>query len=212
MNNTPESKHKTFHPNTRKWASTSTASQSVGKTDTSRHQESVMLPYRNRGSRRSARRSVKVQFRLDAGVYGVLRGGVPNVSLFLRGLVYRAVEVLPTYFECEEARLEVDVAALCEELNRVKGYSGALLKHGSYAKAYLEKLKGGVVVDRKPFYVSAPAPEVNKGELETVESVVEYRELLAVRLNEKLKRLIELKKAGLNSLEHTSEKRVGGES
>ena len=159
--------------------------------------KNVGNPYKSGRSRRSVLYSVKVQFRLSSGVYGVLRRSVPNVSEFLRRLVYEAVERLPCYFECEEARLEVEVALLCDELHRVHGYASALLKHGSYAKAYLEKLKGGRVRDWRPFNLRDPPPQVAKDELVTVESVVEYRELLAVRLNEKLKRLMELKKAKL---------------
>jgi len=137
---------------------------------------------------------------MSGGVYGVLRKGVPNVSEFMRRLVYDAVENLPCYFECEEVRLEVEVALLCEELNRVHDYSKALLKHGSYAKDYLQRLKGGIVVDRKPFHLPEPPPEISKDELGTVESVVEYRELLASRLNQKLGRLMELKRASLEEV------------
>jgi len=97
---------------------------------------------------------------MSGGVYGVLRRGVPNVSEFMRRLVYDAVENLQCYFECEEVRLEVEVALLCEELNRVHDYSKALLKHGSYAKDYLQRLKGGIVVDRKPFHLPEP-PQVS---------------------------------------------------
>ena len=157
--------------------------------------ERVGNPYKLSSRRGSSQYSVKVQFRLDSAVYGMLRKAVPNVSMFLRKLVYDAVEDLPSYFECEELRLEVEVSQLCEELHRVHGYSKALLKHGSYAQAYLQSLKGGRVVDTKPYYQRDVPPEVSKVELKTVEEVVEYRELLAARLNEKLKRLVELKKA-----------------
>ncbi|MEM3824240.1 MAG: hypothetical protein QXH87_04830 [Candidatus Bathyarchaeia archaeon] len=185
----------------------STASSNVGKNDkttcdssvasASSASKNVGIPYTKRSGGRSRHYNVKVQFRLDGGVYGVLRRCVPNVSMFLRRLVYDAVERLPTIFECEELRLEVEVAMLCDELRRVHGYQTALLKHGSYAKSYLEKLRGGVIVDRKPFHIREPLPEISKQELETVQQVVEYRELLAQKLNLKLKRLMELKKANL---------------
>jgi hypothetical protein len=149
----------------------------------------------NRSSRRGSLYGVKVQFRLDSRVYGVLRRAVPNLSEYMRKLVYDASKNLPSHCECEEVRLEVEVAQLVEELHRFHGYSKALLKHGSYAQAYLLSLKGGRVVDTKPFFQREVPPEVSKVELKTVESVVEYRELLAARLNEKLKRLVELKKA-----------------
>ena len=146
-------------------------------------------------SRRRSQYGVKVQFRIDSSVYGVLRRAVPNLSEYMRKLIYDAARKLPSYCENEEIRLEVEVAQLVEELHRFHYYSKALLKHGSYAQAYLQSLKGGRVVDTKPYYQRDVPPEVSKVELKTVESVVEYRELLAARLNERLKRLVELKKA-----------------
>ncbi|MEM2439958.1 MAG: hypothetical protein QW493_01925 [Candidatus Bathyarchaeia archaeon] len=67
------------------------------------------------------------------------------------------------------------------------------MKHGSYAEAYLKQLKGGVVYDRKPYYSAKPLPEVKPEERRTVEAIIEYREMLAKQLVEKLNRLIELK-------------------
>jgi hypothetical protein len=138
-------------------------------------------------SRRRSQYGVKVQFRIDGSVYRVLRKAVPNLSEYMRKLVYDAARKLPSYIENEEIRLEVEVAQLVEELHRFHSYSKALLKHGSYAQAYLQSLKGGRVIDTKPYYQRDVPPEVSKIELKTVESVVEYRELLA----EKKKKLAE---------------------
>jgi hypothetical protein len=44
----------------------------------------------NRSSRRGSLYGVKVQFRLDSRVYGVLRRAVPNLSVYMRNLVYDA--------------------------------------------------------------------------------------------------------------------------
>ncbi|MEM2631659.1 MAG: hypothetical protein QXE00_03760 [Candidatus Bathyarchaeia archaeon] len=100
-------------------------------------------------------------------------------------------------FEQEQFRLEVEVACLVEELRTVHCWQKTVLKHGSYAEAYLKQLKGGLVYDRKPYYSAKPLPEVKPQELRTVEAIVEYREALAKQLVEKLNRLITLKKANL---------------
>jgi len=41
----------------------------------------------------------------------------------------------------EEFRLEVEVARLIDELEDLHKWQNVVLKHGSYAEAYLEKLK-----------------------------------------------------------------------
>jgi hypothetical protein len=93
----------------------------------------------------------------------------------------------------EEYRLEVEVARINEELEKVHRWQKLLLKHGSYAEAYLEKLKGGIVRDSKPFYVPEPPPFVKPEELVTVSDIVAYRETLAKQLVGLLNRLMELK-------------------
>jgi len=142
--------------------------------------------------------SVVVRVRLPLNVYEVLRLNVGNVSGFLRGLVFDGLQRLPCVFETEEFKLEVEVAKLVEELRLVHSWQKAVLKHGSYAEAYLKQLKGGIVVDRKPYHYPKPQPEVKREELQTVQNIVEYRETLTKQLVEKLNRLITLKKANLN--------------
>lgn len=148
---------------------------------------------RNTPSSGSRRALTTVSFRLPIGVYRVLKESVPNVSGFIRGLTYDALERLPVVFEMEEYRLEVDVARLTEELEKVHRWQKLLLKHGSYAEAYLEKLKGGIVVDRSPYHVREPPPFVKPEELVTVSDIVKYREELAKQLVGLLNRLMALK-------------------
>jgi hypothetical protein len=161
-----------------KEASTSSSSKSV---------------IRNTHLRRRRGRAKTVSFRLPVEVFVLLRECVPNVSGFLRKLVFDALERLPVYFEMEEFRLEVEVACLTDELEKVHRWQKLVLKHGSYAEAYLQKLKGGIVRDRKPHFLPEPPPFVKPEELVTVSDIVKYREALAKRLVQLLNRLMELK-------------------
>ena len=111
--------------------------------------------------RRSGRAKI-VGFRLPFEVYVLLRECVPNISGFLRKLVFDSLEKLTVVFEFEELGLELEISRLNEELEKVHRWQKLLLKHGSYAEAYLEKLKGGHVIDRKPFYVPQPLPSIHQ--------------------------------------------------
>ena len=106
---------------------------------------------------------------------------------------FKRTEKLPTYFEMEEFTLEVQVAQLTEELEKVHRWQKLVLKHGSYAEAYLQEVKGGVVRDRKPHFLRKPPPFVKHEELVTVSDIVRYREKLAKQLVQLLNRLMELK-------------------
>ena len=141
-----------------------------------------------------------VGFRLPLSLWELLRENVPNVSALLRRLVVEFLEKLPSYLEMEEFRLELEVAELGMELERVHRLQRLILKHGSYAEAYLQELKGGIVWDRKPHYLAKPRPELKPEELVTVSDIVEYREALAKLLVEKTARLIQLKKSKLKNL------------
>jgi len=138
-----------------------------------------------------------VGFRLPLPLYGLLKEHVGNVSGLLRRLVVEFLERLPSYLEIEEFRLELEVERLGLELERVHRWQKLVLKHGSYAEAYLQELKGGLVYDRRTYYTVKPRPEVKVEEKLTVQSIIEYREALAKQLVEKLNRLITLKKANL---------------
>ena len=143
-------------------------------------------------SRRSGRVK-KVSFRLPDEIAVLLREHFPNASEFLRGLVYSALGHLPVYLEMEEFWLEFEVSQLTDELEKVHRWQKLVLKHGSYAEAYLRKLKGGIVRDRKPHFLPEPPPFVKPEELVTVSDIVKYREALAKRLVQLLNRLMELK-------------------
>jgi len=130
---------------------------------------------------------------LPVEVFVLLRECVPNLSVFMRRLVFSALERLPVYFEMEEFWLELEVARLTDELEKVHRWQKLVLKHGSYAEAYLQKLKGGIVRDRKPHFLPEPPPFVKPEELVTVSDIVKYRETLAKRLVQLLNRLMELK-------------------
>jgi len=88
-----------------------------------------------------------------------------------------------------------------------------LIKHGSYAKAYLDEVKGqGVILDRKPFYLQPGQhyrPPAKPEEILTLEELVKLREKLSIQLNQLLRRLIQLKKAQVSH--HGDKQRNGGE-
>jgi hypothetical protein len=132
---------------------------------------------------------------LPVEVHVLLKECVPNVSEFLRKLVLDVLEKLPVYFEMEEFQLEVDVARLTDELEKVHRWQKLVLKHGSYAEAYLKELKGGVIRDWKPHFLPRPPPFVKPEELVTVEDIVKYREKLAKKLLLLVHRLMELKQS-----------------
>lgn len=146
-------------------------------------------------SRRSRAFTASVSVRLPVEVAELLRKSVPNVSGFVRKVVVEGLECLPVWFEVEEFRLEVEAAQLMRELQILHRYQKNVLKHGSYAEAYLKQLKGGLVVDRRPFHVREPRPDVKPEEKELVEKIVALREALAKQLLQKLNRLVELKKS-----------------
>ena len=162
----------------------------VDKATTSSSSKSVL---RNTLSSRRSRALTTVSFRLPVGVHVLLKENVPNVSGFLRSVVYSSLKKLPVYLEFEEVKLEVEVTRVTEELEKVHRWQKLLLKHGSYAEAYLEKLKGGKVTDRSPFYLPKPPPSIKPEELVTVSDIVKYREKLAKQLVGLLNRLMELK-------------------
>lgn len=164
-----------------------------GKASTSSSSKNVI---RNTySSRRSRALTTSVSVRLPVEVARLLKKSVSNVSGFLRKVVVEGLECLPVWFEVEEFRLEVEAAQLMRELEVLHRYQKSVLKHGSYAEAYLKKLKGGLVVDRKPFHIAEPRPDVKPEERELVEEIVGLREKLAEQLTQKLTRLVELKKS-----------------
>jgi len=152
---------------------------------------------RNTNRRSSCRALTTVCFKLNVDVYRLLKVNVSNMSEFFRQIVYEAVEKLPVYLSMEEFQLEIEIARLADELTKVHNWQIKVLKHGSYAEAYLQKLKGGWVQDRKPFFQRDPPPFIRPEELLVVEDIVKYREKLAKQLVLKLNRVMQLKNQGL---------------
>ena len=152
---------------------------------------------RNTNRRSSCRALTTVCFKLNVDVYRLLKVNVSNMSEFFRQIVYEAVEKLPVYLSMEEFQLEIEIARLADELTKVHNWQIKVLKHGSYAEAYLEKLKGGLVQDRRPHFLPEPPPFVRPEEIVVVEDIVKYREKLAKQLLVKVNRVMQLKNAGL---------------
>lgn len=103
----------------------------------------------------------------------------------------------------EVLRLEAEVDLLIRDLDRVHGVQKAVLRHGSYAGAYVKELKGldvrRVVLDVPPYNQRRERPEITEGERKLVEDMVVYRETVSEELREKVGRLMELKSEGLDA-------------
>ena len=155
-----------------------------------------------KSSGRGRQPSVVVRVRLPLTLYRLLRKKVSNISGFVRRLVIDSLESLDvdsSSERIEELRLEVEIDCLCDELERLHRWQKLILKHGSYAKAYLEELKGGIVGDRMPFYLRRPKPEVGDKEKLVVQNVIHYREAISELLADKLNRLMQLKMSKLGT-------------
>lgn len=141
-------------------------------------------------------KTVTISIRIPAWLYDKLkRKGVLNISQFIRKLVEREIEGELD----EEERLEADLNDLKVEMERLQEYHSTLLKHGSYAQNYLEKLKDGNIVSHRPFYYSKHSqPTLSGNEQALVTETIRLREQLAKIYAEKLQRLLELKKARIN--------------
>lgn len=126
-----------------------------------------------------------------------LRGRVGglNVNRFLNESVLTHLGVLDGADEV--LRLEAGVDLICSDLDRVHRLQSSLLKHGSYASAYLDELRGvdtkRIVVDFSPYNVRKERPEITEAEMAVVTKIVAYREGRVRELLEKLDRLVELK-------------------
>jgi len=152
-----------------------------------------------------------ISFRLPLNLIEFLKGEVPNLSDYCRKVIFDSVERLPNYQRIEEFRLSVEVERLIEELGSLHRWQNAVLTHGSYAEAYLKKLKGGQVNDFKPHWQREPPPEVKADEKRLVEKVVALREVYAHELAEKVARLVELKTIS-QSHGHVNPELEGGEN
>jgi hypothetical protein len=117
--------------------------------------------------------------------------GVQDISRFVRQFLVREIH---SGFS-EEEGLEYELQTLKDEMSNLQEHHTTLLKHGSYAKDYLNKLKDGVSVTHKPFtYSKAQTPTLSQEEIGLVNETVNLREELARQYCSKLKQLLEVKK------------------
>ena len=96
----------------------------------------------------------------------------------------------------EEEELEAKLDLLREEMDKLQEYKDTALKHGSYARGYLNDLKDKQIVSHEPFYYSKKSiPTLKPEEQNIVEEATRLRNLLAQEYLQTLKRLIEIKRA-----------------
>ena len=97
----------------------------------------------------------------------------------------------------EGLRLEAEIDILVQRLDRVHQEGKALLRHGTYAGAYMKELRGlnvrRLVVDLPPHNVKMERPALTEKELALVEKMVVFRRVIAGELWVKLNRLMDLR-------------------
>ena len=120
--------------------------------------------------------------------------GIVNISGFVRKLIIMETEGELSREEEIEAQLE----RLKEEMEKLQNYHSTLLKHGSYAREYVEKLKDGTIETHRPFHYSKPRQlALSKEEQELVSEAVKLREELNEQYKEKLREWLALKRESL---------------
>jgi len=136
-------------------------------------------------------KTITVSIRIPFWLYKRLKEKeITNISNFIRKLLLMEIGGSLTREEELEAQLEY----LKTEMEKLQNYHSTLLKHGSYAKDYLEKLKDRNIVTHKPFrYCKPENPVLSKEEQELVDETIRLREQLANQYGEKLKELLMLK-------------------
>ncbi|MCS7115724.1 MAG: hypothetical protein N0A00_10100 [Candidatus Bathyarchaeota archaeon] len=157
-------------------------------------ENSSCVTYTNSGGRSSKHRNktLTVSIRLPVWLYEELKAkGTSNISGFIRTLLARQLNVGSS----EEERLEAELNELEAEMEKLQKYHSTLLKHGSYAQDYLEKLKDGNIVTHNPFKYSKPGQiPLSREEQKLVEETIKLREELSKVYAEKLRKLLELKR------------------
>ncbi|MEM3573724.1 MAG: hypothetical protein QXJ62_05820 [Nitrososphaeria archaeon] len=157
------------------------------------------VTYNESSSRRNYRnKTVTITVRIPVWLYERLKEKrISNISKFVRRLLLIEIEGCKL---TREEELEAELEQLKEEMDRFQDYHSTLLKHGSYARDYLEKLKDGNIVTHKPFHYSKPGQlALSKEEQELVDETVKIREKLAKQYGKKLKELLTLKKSHLKN-------------
>jgi len=143
-------------------------------------------------SRCSSNETITMSIRIPTWLLQKIKEkGTSNISHFVRKLLLKEVECPST----TEEELEYELQRLKKEMEDLQDYHKTLLKHGSYAKDYLEKLKDGITVTHNPFnYSKALSPTLSQEEIGLVDETVKIREELAKQYCGKLKELLKLKR------------------
>lgn len=163
----------------------------MSETLTVEQHNNCVTHYSSSSSGNLKNKTVTISVRIPSWLYKRFKEkGVSNISSFVRKLLLMEVETDLT----REEELEAQLENLKSEMEKLQHHHTTLLKHGSYAKDYLEKLKDGNIVTHKPFRYSKPSnPTLSKEELELVDETVKLRERLSKQYREKLSMLLKLK-------------------
>ncbi|MEM3601348.1 MAG: hypothetical protein QXN87_01590 [Candidatus Bathyarchaeia archaeon] len=158
---------------------------------------SCMTHESSSGSRNYGNKTTTITIRIPVWLYERLKKkGILNISNFVRKLLVMEIEGE----QSREEELESQLENLKIEMEKLQNYHSTLLKHGSYAKEYLEKLKDGTMITHKPFSYSKPGQlALSKEEQELVDETVKIREELAKQYGKKLKELLTLKRSRLEN-------------
>ncbi|MEM2351235.1 MAG: hypothetical protein QXT26_02390 [Thermoproteota archaeon] len=149
--------------------------------------------------RRKTKRTVKVQFRINSEVYRAVKNTTGNFSEWLRSLIYESLKADVERLS-ERQRLALELSKLEEEMNKLHRWDKTLRFHGSYAKASIKAVKGGIIDDRPPHYHARVKAELKPEELRLAEKSVELRERLAEIYRKKLERYLELEEEEIEKL------------
>lgn len=146
-------------------------------------------------SRNYRNKTVTISVRIPFWLYEKLKKkGILNISNFIRKLLIMEIESELS----KEEELEAQLENLKLEMEKLQNHHSTLLKHGSYAKDYLEKLKDGTIVTHKPFRFSKPGQlALSKEEKELVDKAVKLREELNKKYTEKFREWLALKEESI---------------
>lgn len=156
---------------------------------------SCCVTYDGSSGSRKYSKSVSISIRIPFWLYKKLKEkGVSNFSKFIRKLILMDIGGELT----KEEELETELEQLKEEMDKLQKYHSTLLRHGSYAKDYLEKLKDGSIVTHKPFHYFKPGQlALSKEEQELVDQAVKLREELNKKYKEKFREWLLIKKESI---------------
>ncbi|MEM3773460.1 MAG: hypothetical protein QXX92_00440 [Candidatus Bathyarchaeia archaeon] len=159
------------------------------------HSKCVTYNVSSSRSRNYRNKTVTITVRVPVWLYERLKEkGIYNISKFVRKLLLVEIEGKLT----REQELEAELEQLTEEMDKLQKHHSTLLKHGSYAKIYVENLKDGTIVTHNPFRFSKPGQlALSKEEKELVDEAVKLREELNKQYKEKLREWLALKEESI---------------